>query len=131
MQQCSYAWRGCRGVGKRTRLLQFLEIQSNKMDVPFKMKNVFILTTNLLLDNKLLMIEEQYYLSIFKKWKDTNIKNEINDNAQIQLTLELMRYFKNKKGLIISHDKMMCNKVKNVMTSISNLYILESHDFKL
>ena len=99
--------------------------------IPFKMKNVFILTTNLLLDNKLLMIEEQYYLSIFKKWKDTNIKNEINDNAQIQLTLELMRYFKNKKGLIISHDKMMCNKVKNVMTSISNLYILESHDFKL
>ena len=85
----------------------------------------------MLLDNKLLMIEEQYYLSIFKKWKDTNIKNEINDNAQIQLTLELMRYFKNKKGLIISHDKMMCNKVKNVMTSISNLYILESHDFKL
>jgi hypothetical protein len=98
--------------------------------IPFKMKNVFILTTNLLLDNKLLMIEEQDYLSIFKKWKNPNIKNEINDNAQIQLTLELMTYFKNKKGFILSHDKMLCNKVKKFMTTIPNLYILESQDFQ-
>lgn len=116
--------------GVNYKILSFnMDLLTKK--IPFRMKNVFILTTNLLLDNKLLMIEEQDYLSIFKKWKDPNIKNEINDNAQIQLTLELMLYFKNKKGLILSHDKMLCNKVKNFMTTIPNLYILESQDFKL
>lgn len=99
--------------------------------IQFRMKNVFILTTNLILDNKLLMIEEKDYLSIFKKWKDQNIKNEINDNAQIQLTLVLMEYFKYKKCFILSHDRMLCNKVKNFMTTIPNLYVLESQDFKL
>lgn len=38
MQPCSYAWRGFRGVGKRTQLLKFLETQANKIDVPFEIK---------------------------------------------------------------------------------------------
>ena len=38
MQPCSYAWRGFRGVGKRTKLLNFLEIQANKIDIPFEIK---------------------------------------------------------------------------------------------
>jgi hypothetical protein len=38
MEPCSYAWRGFRGVGKRTQLLKFLEIQANKMNVPFEIK---------------------------------------------------------------------------------------------
>lgn len=38
MQPCSYAWRGFRGVGKRTKLLQFLEIQANKIEIPFEIK---------------------------------------------------------------------------------------------
>ncbi|NCY26409.1 MAG: hypothetical protein EBX37_16755 [Alphaproteobacteria bacterium] len=97
--------------------------------VPFKMCNVFIITTNLLMDNKLLMIEEKDYLNIFKKWKDSNIKNEINDNAQIQIMIKILLYFSNKKGIIISHDKMMCNKVKKFMSSIDTLHILESTDF--
>ena len=36
--QCSYAWRGFRGVGKRTQLLHFLEIQANKINIPFEIK---------------------------------------------------------------------------------------------
>lgn len=38
MHPCSYAWRGFRGVGKRTQLLTFLEIQANKIGVPFEIK---------------------------------------------------------------------------------------------
>ena len=38
MQPCSYAWRGFRGVGKRTQLLEFLKKQSDKMCVPFEIK---------------------------------------------------------------------------------------------
>ena len=38
MQQCSYAWRGFRGVGKRTELLTFLGVQANKMNIPFEIK---------------------------------------------------------------------------------------------
>ena len=38
MHPCSYAWRGFRGVGTRTQLLTFLEIQANKIGVPFEIK---------------------------------------------------------------------------------------------
>ncbi len=38
MQPCSYAWRGFRGVGKRTQLLKFLEKQANNIGVPFEVK---------------------------------------------------------------------------------------------
>lgn len=38
MQPCSYAWRGFRGVGKRTQLLKFLETQATKIGVPFEVK---------------------------------------------------------------------------------------------
>jgi hypothetical protein len=37
-QPCSYAWRGFRGVGKRTQLLNFLEVQANKIGVKFEIK---------------------------------------------------------------------------------------------
>jgi hypothetical protein len=38
MQPCSYAWRGFRGVGKRTQLLKFLETQADKIGLPFEIK---------------------------------------------------------------------------------------------
>lgn len=38
MEPCSYAWRGFRGVGKKTQLLKFLEIQADKIDIPFEIK---------------------------------------------------------------------------------------------
>jgi hypothetical protein len=38
MQPCSYAWRGFRGVGKRTQLLGFLETQAKKINTPFEVK---------------------------------------------------------------------------------------------
>lgn len=38
MQPNSYAWRGFRGVGKRTQLLEFLKKQSEKIGIPFEIK---------------------------------------------------------------------------------------------
>ena len=38
MQPCSYAWRGWHGAGKRTKLLDFLKKQADKMSVPFEIK---------------------------------------------------------------------------------------------
>jgi hypothetical protein len=37
-QPCSYAWRGWRGVGKRTQLLHFIEKQAQKTMIPFEVK---------------------------------------------------------------------------------------------
>jgi len=37
-QSCSYVWRGAKGVGKRTQLLDFLRIQAKKIGVPFEIK---------------------------------------------------------------------------------------------
>lgn len=117
------------------RKLSFnLDLLTKKIE--FTKKNVLILTTNLLLDNKFLMAEEVSYLQKFNKWKDLNIKNEINDNAQINIMIEILSYFKknnndNKKsGIILSHDKLMCSKIHSFMKSINNLYCLESQDFK-
>lgn len=38
MQPCSYVWRGYRGTGKRTKLLEFLRKQANTIGVPFEIK---------------------------------------------------------------------------------------------
>jgi len=37
-QPCSYAWRGWRGVGKRTQLLEFLKKQADLVHAPFDIK---------------------------------------------------------------------------------------------
>lgn len=105
-----------------------LDLLSNK--IPFKMPNILILTTNLMFDNKFLISEEISYLKIYNKWKDIHIKNELNDNAQINMFVELLSYFNTTKGIILSHDKMMCYKIKQMMIKIPNLYNLESQDFK-
>jgi hypothetical protein len=38
MQPCSYVWRGYRGTGKRTKLLEFLRKQANSIGIPFEIK---------------------------------------------------------------------------------------------
>jgi hypothetical protein len=38
-QPCSYAWRGYRGTGKRTQLLEFLKSEATKIELPFEVKH--------------------------------------------------------------------------------------------
>jgi len=37
-EPCSYAWRGWRGCGKRTQLLEFINVQANTIGIPFELK---------------------------------------------------------------------------------------------
>jgi hypothetical protein len=37
-EPCSYAWRGWRGCGKRTQLLEFIKVQANAIGIPFELK---------------------------------------------------------------------------------------------
>jgi len=37
-EPCSYAWRGWRGCGKRTQLLEFIKVQASAIGVPFELK---------------------------------------------------------------------------------------------
>ena len=92
------------------------------------MQNVIIINTNLIFDNKYLISEEMSHLATFNQWGNPNIKNEINDNAQILMMVDLLKFFKKMKGFIITHDKLMCTKVRTLMLTLSNLNILEKDD---
>jgi len=96
--------------------------------IPFRMKNIIILTTNLIFDNKCLIEHEIEYLHNFGDWRQTSIKNEINDNAQISIMNYVLMFFKQTDGIIVSHDKKMCEKIKKLMVNLPNLKILESID---
>lgn len=37
-EPCSYAWRGWRGCGKRTQLLEFIKTQAERIGIPFEIK---------------------------------------------------------------------------------------------
>jgi len=37
-EPCSYAWRGWRGCGKRTQLLEFIKVQASAIGIPFELK---------------------------------------------------------------------------------------------
>jgi hypothetical protein len=44
MEPCSYAWRGWRGCGKRTQLLDFIKVQADAIHIPFEIKkNIWFL----------------------------------------------------------------------------------------
>ncbi len=98
--------------------------------IKFTMKNVMILNTNIYLDNKILFNEEKNYLNKYHNWKAVNIKNEINDDAQIILMEIISNYFQSFNSIILSHDKKMCSKINFIKKSIKNLFSMEYNDFK-
>lgn len=109
------------------RILKFnLDLINNI--IPFKIDNMIILNTNLMFDNKFLISEEISHLKTFSKWGKANTKNEINDNAQIGMMIQILNYFNISNGLVISHDKKFCQKIKYLMTKFDTLYILDKDD---
>lgn len=108
--------------------LQFnLDLLNNK--IQFKMENVIVLPTNLYLDNKMLISEETDHLKRYKNWNIINIKNELNDNAQINMIIEFAEFFTNKNIVLISHDIQMCHKTQDLIDIIkcNNLYVMDGH----
>lgn len=84
-------------------------------------QNLIILNTNLFLDNKILMQEELKHLQNYGYWLKGS-KNEINDDSQITMINLFLDYFHNSKGILVSHDKKLCNKILKNNFSNSHLY---------
>ena len=91
------------------------------------MENVIVLPTNLYLDHKMLISEEIDHLKRYKNWNIINIKNELNDNAQINMIIEFAEFFTNKNIVLISHDIQMCHKTQDLIDIIkcNNLYVMD------
>jgi hypothetical protein len=108
-----------------------LDLLNNKTQ--FKMKNVMVLPTNLYLDNKMLISEEIEHLKHYHTWNMINIKNELNDNAQINMLIEFAIFFTNKNVVLVSHDVKMCHKTQHLINSDinkrNNLYVMDRHSF--
>jgi hypothetical protein len=99
------------------RLNYNLDLLEGKTE--FKMKNIAILETELIFDNKVLFQEEQKFLQLNKSWKSKD-RNEINDNAQLELLIQLNKMF-SKKCFLISRDVGLLQKTRNVSQNNSDI----------
>jgi hypothetical protein len=86
----------------------------------FKMKNIVILKTDIIFDNKILVGEEQEFLRLYGSWQSKD-RNEINDNAQLEMLIQLNNMF-SKKCIIVTRDKDLINKANIASRSIKGLY---------
>jgi hypothetical protein len=87
-----------------------LDILSGK--VQLKMKNVVVINTDISFDNKILIQEEINYLHNYGKWTH-NIRNEINDIAQLEILETIINMFPNINGWLITQDRRLLKKVNN------------------
>lgn len=90
----------------------------------FKMKNIVILQTDIIFDNKVLIQEEVEFLHSHENWKPTD-RNDINDNAQLQILIYLNKMFL-KDCYLISRDRALLNKINIASYTNKSLY---SYDF--
>jgi hypothetical protein len=74
-----------------------------------KMKNIAILNTDLCFDNKILIQEEKKYLKKNTSWINGS-RNEINDNAQLQIMNIISDMFPKMCGYLLTTDKELLNK---------------------
>ena len=77
----------------------------------FLMSNLAIIKTNLSFDSKILYLEECKFLLKNKTWAPKD-RNEINDNAQLEMLLFLKRITSNKCCLV-TNDKGLLLKAQN------------------
>jgi hypothetical protein len=86
----------------------------------FRMKNIAILKTDFVFDNKILFGEEHMFLQLYGPWESKD-RNEINDNAQLEMLIQLNRMF-SKKCFMVSRDNGLLDKVKIAKRSIRDLH---------
>jgi hypothetical protein len=87
--------------------------------IEFKMKNILILETNIVFDNKILFQEEKKFLQLNKTWEFKD-RNEINDNAQLELLIHMNKMF-SKECYFVSRDNKLLQKVESASREISRL----------
>lgn len=78
--------------------------------VPFQMKNVIVFNTDIAFDNKMLFVEEHYFLQQHGTWQFKD-RNEINDSAQLRMLVSLNQMF-SKRCFLISRDRGLINKTQ-------------------
>jgi hypothetical protein len=100
------------------RLSYNLDLLNGK--TKFRMKNIVILETDLVFDNKVLFQEECKFLQTNKQWSGSD-RNEINDNAQLEMLLRLKDMF-SKECFMVSRDKGLLKKVRETSRMIEGLY---------
>ena len=86
----------------------------------FRMKNIVILETDIVFDNKFLFQEECRFLQTNKKWEPKD-RNEINDNAQLKMLIYLNKMF-SKECFLISRDNDLLQKVKEAECDVKGLH---------
>jgi hypothetical protein len=87
--------------------------------IEFKIKNILILETNIVFDNKILFQEEKKFLQLNKTWEFKD-RNEINDNAQLELLIHMNKMF-SKECYFVSRDNKLLQKVESASREISGL----------
>lgn len=80
--------------------------------IKFKRQNIIIFETDIIFDNKVLFQEEKKILQKKKYWTSRD-RNEINDNAQIELLIHLNNMFL-KNCYFISRDLNMIDKINHI-----------------
>lgn len=83
---------------------------------------VAVIHTNFFTDNFILTVLEDEYLKN-NKWKQGS-RNEVNDDAQLQILSRIVEHMPGSSGLIISNDKGIVRKVSNY-SSERNIFYME------
>lgn len=103
--------------------INFRRLQYNvdmlKGKIEFKMKNIIIIETDLVFDNKILIDEEERMLKKRQSWKPKD-RNEINDNAQLSLLVEINRMF-GRDCILVSSDQGLLRKADRISQRNSGL----------
>lgn len=102
-----------------TILKDNLDIMSCKKENSFN--NTVVIKTNFFIDNHILTYLEDNLLNK-KKWIK-GCRNEMNDDAQLQILAQLVEYFPHSNGIMFSNDRALANKTdKKGIDSDINLY---------
>jgi hypothetical protein len=72
-----------------------------------------VITTNIYHENQLLTYAENSILDDTNGYWIPTFRNEANDDAQLLLMKDYMSYICDSNGLIITHDKLLIEKIKN------------------
>jgi hypothetical protein len=86
----------------------------------FKMDNIILLETDIIFDNKMLFQVETEFLKKNKSWNFRD-RNELNDNAQLEMIAEINKMFRNQ-CFFISKDRNLLKKIKTKPNIISYSY---------
>ena len=97
-----------------------LDILNGKKTLKFK--NIVIINTDISFDNKILLQEEINYLHYHNNW-DYGVRNEINDNAQLEMLASILNMFPQKHGFFITQDQYLIKKINQINKNNNKIHL--------